>query len=105
MRAGNCNKWVTLSRWPADDALARGAALTPPGVWVAIEPTAPGDSITDRTTTHVVRMRFHPQVTLDTKISYVDARLGRTRSLFVRGVQDVNDAGDEMRLLCEEVAP
>lgn len=105
MRNGDCNKWVTLSRWPADDDLARGADLTPSGIWAAIEPSSPGDSMADRSITHTVRMRFHPQVTMDTRIEYADPRLNRTRSLFVRGVQSVNEAGDELRLLCEEVQP
>jgi hypothetical protein len=48
-------------------------------------------------------MRFHPEVTVDTRITYVDDRRSLTRYLFVRGIQDVNEAGDELRLLCEEV--
>lgn len=104
MRAGPCNKWVTLSRWPETDTEARGTPLNPPGIFAAIEPLAPGGS-DNRTTTHVVRMRFHPEVTCDTRIQYADARVSRTRSLFVRGVQSVDENGDELRLLCEEVAP
>lgn len=105
MRAGACNKWVTLSRWPETDTEARGAALTPEGIWAAIEPFPPGGGTDTRTITHTVRMRFHPEVTCDTKIEYVDARIGRTRSLFVRGVQAVNEAGDELVLLAEEIQP
>lgn len=104
MRAGSCNKWVTLDRWPATDTEPRGTPLSPPGIWAAIEPLTPGGA-DNRTTTHVVRMRFHPEVTCDTRIQYADARLGRTRDLFVRGVQTVNEDGDEMVLLAEEVAP
>lgn len=104
MRAGPCNKWVTLARYPEDDDEARGTPLTPEGVWAAIEPLPPGGT-DNRTITHLVRMRFHPEVTLDTRIQYVDARVGRTRSLFVRGVQAVNEAGDELQLLAEEVQP
>ncbi len=105
MRNGACNKWVTLSRSPATDTQAKGTPLSPDGIWAAIEPLPPGTSDTDRTLTHLVRMRFHPEVTIDTQIDYADARLGRTRSLFVRGVQSVNEAGDEIRLYCEEIAP
>src|SRR4051812_10968954 len=99
MRAGSCNKWVTLSRNPATAEETRGTPLSPEGVWAAIEPLPPGGT-DDRTLTHLVRMRFHAEVTLDTQIDYDDARLGRTRSLFVRGVQAVDEAGDELRLLC-----
>lgn len=104
MRAGSCNKWVTLSRNPATEDEADGTPLSPSGVWAAIEPLQPGSS-DNRTINHQVRMRFHPGVTLDTKIDYVDHRTGRTRALFVRGVQTVNEQGDEMRLLCEEIQP
>jgi head-tail adaptor len=50
-------------------------------------------------------MRFHPEVTLDTRISYADARTNSTRLLYVRGVQHVSEAGDEMQLLAEEIQP
>jgi Bacteriophage head-tail adaptor len=104
MRAGACNKWVTLARWPETDTEARGTPLSPEGIWAAIEPLAPGGA-DNRTITHTVRMRFHPEVTLDTRVAYADARINRTRHLFVRGVQAVNEAGDEMVLLAEEVQP
>lgn len=104
MRAGPCNKWVTLSRWPETEDETRGTPLNPEGIWAAIEPLPPGGT-DNRTLTHVVRMRFHPEVTLDTRIVYVDGRRHQTRSLYVRGVQDVNEAGDELQLLCEEVQP
>jgi head-tail adaptor len=104
MRAGVCNKWVTLSRCATSTSEApHGIPLSPAGAWAAIDPSAPGAD--DRTITHLVRMRYHPEVTCDTRIDYADARINRTRMLFVRGVQSVNEAADEMRLLCEEVTP
>jgi head-tail adaptor len=105
MRGGPCNKWVTLSRSPTSTSEGPFTALVPAGVWAAIEPLAPGGGYDTRTITHLVRMRFHPEVTLDTRIDYADARINRTRLLFVRGVQSVDEAGDELRLLCEEVQP
>ena len=104
MRAGACNKWVTLARWPETEDDARGAPLNPEGIWAAIEPLPPGGS-GNRAQDHQIRMRFHPEVTIDTRVQYVDARINRTRDFYVRGVQSVNEAGDEMVLLCEEVAP
>lgn len=104
MRAGPCNKWVTLARNPATATESEGTPLSPSGIWAAIEPLPPGTG-EGRTTTHLVRMRFHPEVTLDTKIAYEDARIGRTRTLYVRGFQSVSEAGDELRLLAEEVQP
>lgn len=105
MRAGPLNKWVTLFRNPATESEARGAALSPPGVWCAIEPLPPGTSDTNRAITHLVRMRFHPDVTIDTEIDYDDGRRNVTRVLFVRGFQEVNEAGDEIALLAEEIVP
>ena len=105
MRAGACNKWVTLARWPETEDDARGTPLNPEGIWAAIEPFPPGSTSNDRAITHQVRLRFHPEVTIDTRIQYVDARINRTRDLYVRGVQSVNEAGDEMVLLAEEVQP
>jgi head-tail adaptor len=103
MRAGACNKWVQLAKGPQ---VAGGpfAPLSPEGSWAAIEPLAPGGA-DDRSLTHIVRMRYHPEVTFDTRVAYADARKNRTRYLFVRGVQTVNEAGDEMVLLAEEVEP
>jgi len=104
MRAGPCNKWVTLARWPDTDTESRGTPLDPEGVWAAIEPFPPGDS-GGRAITHTVRLRYHPEVTLDTRVSYADARINRTRLMYVRGVQNVDERGDEMRLLVEEIEP
>ncbi len=104
MRAGLCNKWVTLFHDPATEDAAKGTALDPPAIWAAIEPLPPGGTDT-RAQAHTIRMRFHPGVTIDTRIDYVDARVDRTRSFYVRGLQSVNEAGDELRLFCEEVQP
>lgn len=103
MRAGPCNKWVTLSRAPEANTEAQFTDLDPAGCWAAIEPVPPGAD--GRTITHLVRMRYHPEVTCDTRVLYADGRLNRTRAIFVRGVQTVNEAGDEMVLLAEEVEP
>ena len=63
--------WITPEQWAAC-----GTPLSPAGVWAAIEPLPPGTSDTNRTLTHQVRMRFHPEVTMDTKIEYVDPDTG-----------------------------
>lgn len=110
MRAGPLNKWVTLSRCPVTTPDSDGffEALDPEGVWAAIEPMAP--SANDRTISHIVRMRFHPGVTVDTRIVYAttapnNPAITMTRELFVKGVQNVLERNDEMRLYCEEVQP
>jgi len=52
-----------------------------------------------------VTMRFHKQVTIDTRLVYMDRVLDRERWLFVRGVQNTNDANHTLVLFCEEVVP
>lgn len=100
MQPGKLNRWVTLWRGPitSNDSDGFFEALSPSGAWVSIEPLPP-DSIGDATRmlTHIVTMRFHDQITVDTRILYGE------RELFVKGVQNVNDANAELRLYCEEV--
>lgn len=97
------NKWVTLSNEPSTTPDANGfyGPLSPPGAWAEIQPLTPGPN--DRTITHAVRMRFHPQVTMDTRIVYTTP--DRTRELFVRGFQIVDMDEAELRLICEEIIP
>lgn len=100
MRAGHLNKRVSLSRSPQTSPDSDGffEDLNPREVWAAIEPLSPAAG-QSRSIEHVVTMRYHPQVTLDTRIVY------GTRELFVRGVQNVNEHNVELRLLCEEIQP
>jgi head-tail adaptor len=99
MRAGRLTKWVTLANQPdqPDDADGFFEALDPAGVWAGIRPLPPAAD--GRTLQHEVEMRYHPQVTMDTRILY------GTRELFVKGFQNVDDRNVELRLLCEEVVP
>lgn len=97
-RVGPMNLWVTLSRAPISSPDSNGffEDLSPSGAWASIQPLAPGGG-DGQTVQHLVTMRFHPQVSLTTRIVYDE------RELFVRGVQNINEAGAIMRLLCEEV--
>jgi|SRR5262245_7852949 len=98
MRVSQLSKLVQLSRSPRfpDDSDGFFEPLSPPAMWARIEPQGP---VADgRNVQHLVTMRYHPGVTMDTRI-LVD----RTRELFVRGVQNVDDANVELRLVCEEI--
>ena len=101
MRPGLLNKQVTLSRSPQESGDDDGffEPLDPETVWAGIEPF--DASVSDSTRTHASRVtiRYHPQVTLDTRILY------GTRELFVRGVQNIGEKNHEMVLFCEEVVP
>lgn len=105
--AGRYNKWVTLSQSPqvTDDSDGFFQALDPEGTWAAIRPQL---SANGRTIDHVVEMRHHPQVTVDTRIVYEDPSkpIGKTtRQLFVKGVQNIEERNDVLVLLCEEITP
>lgn len=106
MRAGLCNKYVALAQGP-QATNGPFAALSPEHVWAAIEPLPPGGT-DNRTTTHLIRTRYHAQLAQvwpETRVAYADGRTSTTRFFFVRGLQSVNEVGDEIRLLCEEVQP
>jgi head-tail adaptor len=96
------NRPVTLAQSPVttDDADGFFEPLTPSNWWAAIQPLPPataGDGT--RVIASLVTMRYHPQVTVDTRVRY------GTRDLFVKGVQNVNEEDREMVLYCEEVIP
>jgi hypothetical protein len=98
-------KWVTLSHAPESVADAAFTPLSPSGSWCSIAPSLTAGA---RVTEHVVELRYHPQITIDTRIVYEDPSkpAGKTtRTLFVRGVQDPNEINDILRLLCEEILP
>lgn len=105
--AGKRNTWVTLSRAvesSADTTLFTD--LSPSGAWAAILPQL--GALDGRATQHLVEIDYHPEVSVDTRIVYEDASrpVGKTtRELFVRSVQNLEEAGVVMRLICEEIAP
>ena len=100
-KVGRNNKWVTLSKstttTPDSDGFFED--LSPAGSWARISPAPPSDD--GRRITHLVTMRHHPQVNMDTRIVY--ATNGDIHELFVRGFQNVDFDDVELQLLCEEV--
>jgi len=107
VRAGLMNRLVSLSRSPQTTPDTNGfyEALSPATAWCAIEPLDAAGSDGTRTQMHRVTMRFHAQVTVDTRLVYADPALGRDRQLFVRGAQNLQDGNRELVLFCEEVVP
>jgi head-tail adaptor len=98
-RPGRLNKWVTLSKAPDEPGDSDGffEALSPAGVWAQIDPYQPWEADGVRMQSMTVIIRYHSQVTLDTRLLY------GTRELFVKGVQNIDEANIWMRLYCEEV--
>lgn len=96
---GTRRNLVTLARKPqtSNDADGFFEDLVPSKAWVAIEPLPPQED--GRRILHLVTMPYHPQVTVDVRL------LLGTRELFVRGVQDVGNRHEELRLQCEEIVP
>lgn len=100
MRPGRMNRFVSLYHKPTSTTDPKyDNPLNPATAWVQIQPLEP--TITDDTRMQASRvtMRYHPQVTIDTHMVY------GSRTLFVRGVQNVDDANRELVLFCEEVVP
>jgi head-tail adaptor len=101
VRAGRYSKHVTV--WKAPDTTPDSdgffEALSPKDWWCEIAPHEPYESDGERMQAHRVTGRYHPQITLDTRILY------GTRELFVKGVQNLGDANKEIILYCEEVVP
>lgn len=100
-RVGRMNRLVTLANATSttNDSDGFFNALTPSSAWCQIEPVNPGISDDTRSLFSRVTMRYHAQVTVDTRIAY------GSRSLFVKGVQNVDDANHTLVLWCEEVTP
>jgi hypothetical protein len=95
VEVGLLNKRVSLYESRRDDMNPIGDPLIPRDVWAQID----NQGITEaRTFTHLMTIRYHPQVTIDTVAVY------KNRNLFVRSVQNVGEDNVEMRLLCEEIA-
>lgn len=105
MRVGRLDKYVALSRSPQTSGDSNGffESLSPANAWARIEPQGPTGE--GRTVSHLITMRWHAQVTMDTRIVYADGALSRNREFFVRGFQNTSEANDELRLICEEVVP
>lgn len=99
MRVGQHNRSVTLWRTPQASGDADGffEALSPSSWWAQIQPLTSSDA--GRSIFHQVTMRYHSQVTMDTRVLY------GARELFVRGVQNMDERNVELRLLCEEIVP
>jgi len=105
---GQRKRWVALYHNPTTTPDSDGfdTALVPLNDWIAIRPFPPesgGDSTRMRFSS--VNMRYRSDVTEDTVIVYQDPKTRITRRLFVKGVQNVDDADRELELICQEVVP
>src|SRR5262245_12658546 len=98
MQVGRMNRLVSLSRAPQTTPDSDGffEALNPATMWAAVEPLDPSVSDGTRAQALLVTMRYHAQVTVDTKLVY------GSKEYFVKGVQNLGDANRELRLYCEQ---
>lgn len=93
MNPGLLRHVVTL-----DDPIEDGTPVVfaPDTVYAAVQPAAPS-AFDEQKTTHIVTIRYHPQVTFNTRITHAG------RHLYVRGIQNTDERNIELVLLCEEV--
>ena len=106
-RAGTRNRHVTLHRRPqtTNDSDGYWEALSPPDAWVSIEPVDSGIQDDTRMILSRVTMPFHTQVTVDTRLTYDDRLLNRTRYFYVKSVQNLSEGNHTLVCFCEEVIP
>jgi head-tail adaptor len=87
------------------------APLDPPQLWAAVarasqselERVAGLNSTIIASATHVVRMRFHPAITTQARITWTD-RANRAHVANVTGVADVPDLSETV-VVVEEIVP
>ena len=104
MPAGLRDKRVTLDAPGAPVADADGGfldaytPLDPPDAFAAIVPVTARDQerafagTVLATATHEITVPYHPGVTIETRVTYVDPRSGRTRALQVTALRDPDEA-------------
>jgi hypothetical protein len=98
MRIGGLKQWVDLDD-PIEDGTPK--VFTPNRVPARVVPGPPG-AYDENKVTYQVEMRYHPQVTFNTRLRFTDAARVE-HQLFVRGVQNVEMRNRDLVLLCEEV--
>lgn len=59
-------------------------------------------NVVQSTATHIVTIRFHPGVTLQSRVSFTD-RAGKAHVLAVKGMQNPKQRDRVLKLACEEV--
>jgi hypothetical protein len=96
LNPGRYRQWVDL-----DAPVGPAIAFAPARVKCLIRPGSPGAFDEDKTT-HVVETPYHPQITMNTRLTFVD-RAAATHCLHVRGIQNVDMLNRDLVLLCEEV--
>jgi hypothetical protein len=93
MTAADLRHWVTVDDFKEDGT---PVVFAPSRMPVAIYPDSASTFDEDRKG-HVVWMRYHPQVTTNTRLWH------RNRQLAVRGINNVNERNEWLELRCEEV--
>lgn len=77
--------------------------LTPAELWGSVEPMSAADlervsgSTVEATATHLIIVPFHPQVTVQTRVTY------HGRTFLVQGIRNVFERNQTLELTCEEV--
>jgi len=113
--ASRLTQWIRLEAPPPPPGIPDGEGgyidtpqpLAPPTDWAAIEPVSSttaelpvAGSIIGALTHHVL-LRYRPDITLKTQLTFVD-QARRTRRLYVRSLQAPLEQAELLHLWCEE---
>jgi SPP1 family predicted phage head-tail adaptor len=116
MRGGSLNKAVTIIRpvgtidpntggivdgEPVTIVTGLPAAIEPVDVNALVRETLSAGAITN-IVTHVVRIRYRPDVSVSIRVLYADSRKGTTRTFEVMAVVDPKERNRELQMLCAE---
>ena len=116
MPAGRRTKFVTLENPGAPVPDGAGgytetwAPLDPPAAWVALDQLSGADlerhtaDTIVTSATHSITLPYHPGVTVQTRVTYVDPDRG-WRVFQVVGLQDPGEARRELVLVAAETLP
>lgn len=92
-----------------DGGYTDGYVALPPPDWARVEPATsyneelPIAGTTQAALTHKVTLRYRPDVTRESRVTFVDVA-HRQRVLYIRAMQTPLEQGDVLILWCEEKA-
>lgn len=109
MNAGELRHWVTLQNPGAEVPDSEGGFtvtnvdLTPAQVYASIQPATARNlerivaNVEQSKASHIITIRYHPEVTTETRVVYGD------RIFQVTGIQNPDERNIALLLACEEI--
>jgi hypothetical protein len=103
MGIGSYRHYVTLARLPREGEAPIDVPLDPPAAWVQITPMTAGGE--DHMLEYVVTLHWHPQINMETTLTFDDPVLLRRRRLMVRSCVNLDERRRTLQCQCYEVVP